>query len=138
MERFIHVRSKKFPVLPGEEQELINDGMYGKALAQYLREQLVKLDYDAPFECCEDWGWWVELRGAPYTVGVCIYCGQESEGILNYFVSSSLNGGKVWSWKKFRLLDTSQWNDRLFGDLVQILQSDPEVEVLATDLDGPI
>ena len=33
MDRFIHVRSKKFPILPGEKEELVNEGMYGKALA---------------------------------------------------------------------------------------------------------
>jgi hypothetical protein len=33
MEKFIQIRSAKFPVLPGEEEELVNMGMYGKAVA---------------------------------------------------------------------------------------------------------
>ena len=36
MSKFIHIRSAKFPVLPGEREELVNEGTYGKALAIYL------------------------------------------------------------------------------------------------------
>jgi hypothetical protein len=48
MEKFIHIRSAKFPILPGEKEELVNEGMYGKALAQYLQEKLRERGYDAP------------------------------------------------------------------------------------------
>ena len=72
MKTFIHIRSTRFPILPGEEEELLNEGTYGKALAEYLQAELAKRGYDAPFVCCEDWGWWVELK-APFTFGVCIY-----------------------------------------------------------------
>lgn len=27
MEKFIHLRSPKFPILPGEKEELVNEGM---------------------------------------------------------------------------------------------------------------
>ena len=43
MDEFIHIRSEKFQVLEGEEQELVNEGMYGKAPGQYLRMKLEKL-----------------------------------------------------------------------------------------------
>ena len=33
MGKFIHIRSSKFPILSGEKEELVNNGMYGKALA---------------------------------------------------------------------------------------------------------
>jgi len=56
MDKFIHIRSTKFPILPGEKEELVNEGMYGKALAQYLQGKLKDRGYDAPFICCEDYG----------------------------------------------------------------------------------
>ena len=59
---FIHIKFAKFPVLPGEEQELYNEGTYGKALAQYLESRLKERSYDVPFIGCEDWGWWVAVR----------------------------------------------------------------------------
>jgi hypothetical protein len=40
MDRFILIRSTKFPVLPGEKEELVNEGTYGKALAGYLQKKL--------------------------------------------------------------------------------------------------
>jgi hypothetical protein len=57
MGKFIHIRSSKFPILPGEKEELVNNGMYGKALAEYLQAKLRNRGYDAPFVCCEDWSW---------------------------------------------------------------------------------
>ena len=72
MDKLIHIRSAKFPILPGEREELVNEGMYGKALAQYLQGKLRERGYAAPFICCEDWGWWVELKAAPVAFGVCI------------------------------------------------------------------
>jgi hypothetical protein len=31
VDKFIHIRSAKSPVLSGEKEELVNEGMYGKA-----------------------------------------------------------------------------------------------------------
>jgi len=56
---FIHIKSEKFPVLPGEDAELVNEGTYGKALAQYLEARLRERAYEVPTYCCEDWGWWI-------------------------------------------------------------------------------
>jgi hypothetical protein len=45
---FIHIRSAKFPILPGEDGELVHPGMYGKAHAHYLQERLI-----GPIGLCE-------------------------------------------------------------------------------------
>lgn len=45
MDRFIHIRSTKFPILPGETEELVNQGTYSKALAMHLREKLIERGY---------------------------------------------------------------------------------------------
>ena len=70
MDKFIHIRSPKFPILPGENEELVNEGMYGKAAAEYLQLKLRERGYEVPFVCCEDWGWWVELKNAPFECAV--------------------------------------------------------------------
>jgi hypothetical protein len=36
IDKFIHISSAKFPILRGEKEELVNEGTYGKALAEYL------------------------------------------------------------------------------------------------------
>ena len=137
MEKFIHIRSPKFPILPGEKEELVNDGMYGKALAEYLQAKLKDRGYDAPFVCCEDWGWWVELKSAPFTFGVCVYCGPEEADPLDLFCTDGAPERKAWSWRKFRFIDTGAWAEKLHLDLVSIFSADPDVTVISTSLDSP-
>ena len=137
MDKFIHIRSPKFAILPGEKDELVNAGMYGKALAQYLQGKLKERGYEAPFFCCEDWGWWIELKGAPFTFGVCIYCGPERGGLLDLFCTDGAAAPKQWSWRKFKFIDTTTWSAKLQRDLISIFQSDPEVEIVGIDVDPP-
>jgi hypothetical protein len=137
MDKFIHVRSAKFPILPGEKDELVNEGMYGKALAQYLQDKLKARGYDARFICCEDWGWWVELKGVPFVFGVCIYCGPEPGEILDLFCTDGATSVRKWSWSKFRMIDTTPWVAKLHEDLVSIFRADPEIQLVSTSLDSP-
>lgn len=136
MDKFIHVRSAKFPILPGEKEELVNDGIYGKALALYLQQRLIERGYLAPFICCEDWGWWVELRSAPFTFGVCVYGGPD-EGPLDLFCTDSTHTPKEWSWRKFRFIETAPYANKLYEDLISIFRADPEVQLLNTAADSP-
>lgn len=134
MEKFIHIRSPKFPILPGEEKELVNPGMYGKAIAQYLQEKLRDRGYEVPFFCNEDWGWFVKLKGAPFDCGVCIYCWSAKDRPLDFFCTDSAVGLRQWSWSRFRFVD-KPWVRKLHDDMVTIFRGDPEVEVVSTDLD---
>ena len=54
------IETKKFPVLEGEKEELVNEGMYGKALCAYLQVKLLLVGIQVPFFCNEDWGWWLQ------------------------------------------------------------------------------
>ncbi len=137
MDKFIQVRSARFPILPGEKQELVNEGMYGKAVAEYLQSRLQTRGYDAPFFCCEDWGWWVELKNAPFKFGVCVYCGPERDGPFDFFCTAGVFGRKKWSWSKFRFVDTAPWVEKLHEDMVAIFRADPEVQLVRTDLEEP-
>jgi hypothetical protein len=112
MGKFIHIRSSKFPILPGEKEELVNEGMYGKALAEYLQAKLRDRGYNAPFVCREDWGCWVELRIAPFAFGVCIYSGPEDRPV-EFVCTDGATGSRQWSWKRFRFVDTLPWVNQL-------------------------
>ena len=138
MGKFIHIRSSKFPILPGEKEELVNDGMYGKALGEYLQAQLTDRDYDAPFVCCEDWGWWLELKTAPFAFGVCIYAGPEEDGPVDFVCTDGATGLRKWSWKRFRFVDTSPWVRKLHEDLLAIFQADEDVEIVGISDEFPL
>jgi hypothetical protein len=137
IDKFIHIRSAKFPILPGEKEELVNEGMYGKAVAEYLQSRLRERGYNAPFFCCEDWGWWVELKDAPFRFGVCIYSGPECDGPMGFYCTDGAVGRRKWSWSRFRFVDTKPWADKLHSDLVSIFRTDPEIQLPHTELDSP-
>lgn len=138
MDQFLHIRSSKFPILPGEEEELVNDGIYGKALALYLQQQLVERGYDAPFVCCEDWGWWVELKMAPFAYGVCVYRFDQDKEPAEFCCTDAPVGKRKFSWQKFRLIETAPYREKLFADLKSILESDDEIEFLGAKEDFPL
>lgn len=94
---FIHIRTSKFPTMPGEEEELINPGMYGKAVAIYLQQRLVEKGYESPLYCCEDWGWWVGVKRGDFSSGACIYCIRQKEEIQEYCVCPGTEPGRHWT-----------------------------------------
>jgi hypothetical protein len=51
----------------------VNEGMDGKACAQYLQSNLSSRGYSVPFFVCENWGWWVEVQGLDFTCGIGVY-----------------------------------------------------------------
>jgi len=127
---FIHIKSENFPVLPGEDDELVNEGTYGKALAQYLEAGLRERSYDVPFYCCEDWGWWLEITGQPFKLGVCVYGTSYTPQNHEYCVMVSEQTGRRWSWRRFKFVDTTERVTRLFNDLREIFAADSDVQVI--------
>jgi hypothetical protein len=85
----VEFRSAKFPAYPAEEDE-INPDLWGKRLAEYLRDRLKPEGIQTEEIYSEDWGWAVPV--AHPLVSVWIGCGRYQEyptAIL--FSSSPLN-----------------------------------------------
>jgi len=124
----LHIKTEKFPILPGEKDELVNDGMYGKGLAIYLNSSLKSKGYNSPFYCCEDWGWWVHIKGFPYLMGLCIYGSVGDDGGMHeYVVCSATTEERIWSWRKFRKVDTVNEVTKLMDDVELIFKEDSEI-----------
>lgn len=137
MTQFHHLKSARFPILPGDDDELVNEGMYGKALAEYLQRELAARGYEAPFVCCEDWGWWVELKGAPFVFGVCVYSGERESELVEFCCTDNLLGDRKWSWRKFSFIDTQPHREKLRADLIAIFEADSEIEYLGAKDEFP-
>ncbi len=132
MKDFIHLRSARFPELPGEAEEMVNPGTVGKALALHLQERLQANGRQVPFLCCEDWGWWVELADAPFRFGVCIYS-QPAEGEgMEFCCTDGAVAERIWHWRRFRFIATVPWAEALHRELLAIFRDDPEVELLGS------
>ena len=135
---FLHVRSPKLGVMPGEDDELINEGMYGKAFARYLQDHLIENGYEAPDVVCEDWGWWVTIDGLPYRCGIGIYGMQISDtDDLDLCVTVLTPRGKKWSWSSFRFVDTTAEVERLHKTIRDICEADEDVAVVDETPDFP-
>ncbi|MES2505499.1 MAG: hypothetical protein V4599_02275 [Verrucomicrobiota bacterium] len=135
---FIHIRSSKFPILPGEAEKLVNEGTYGKALAEYLAVHLRDQGYEVPFTCCEDWGWWVEIVGQPFSLGCCVYGASDSPDSPDLCVKVSRDPERKWNFFRFKMIDTSARVEKLFSDLKAIFEADQEVQVLGYPEDFPL
>ena len=134
---FIHIHSSKFPIMSGEAEELVNEGTYGKALAMYVEENLKKRGYDIPFICCEDWGWWVEVKGQPFALGCCVYGASDAGDKPELCLSISREAERKWNILRFRFVDTRSRVEKLFEDLKEIFSSDPDVQILGFPSDYP-
>lgn len=130
-EWFIRVRSPRFAPRPGESTEIVNDGMYGRALGEYLTGKLLEKGHSPGNLCPEDWGWWLQLRSAPFSFAACIYCidGLEAEP-LTYAVTHSRFARRAWSWRRLRVVAVQPWVDQLREDLLDVFGADPAVELL--------
>ena len=127
----IEVRTKKFPVLAGEEDEIVNEGMYGKALCQYLERELPKSSLGVPSFNAEDWGWWIEVQRGDYVLGLQIYSDTEAgQNPETYAIMSSVTEGKSWSWKKLRTIDVTDDVVDILNTVERVLAEDPEIELV--------
>jgi hypothetical protein len=66
--------SSFFQVEPGEDEE-VNPGIYGKALAHWVADQLRSRKVKVAAVFPEDWGWCVMVEGQPFSLWVG--CGNE-------------------------------------------------------------
>ena len=132
------IESKKFPVLPGEDQEITNERMYGKALCQYLQSQLPPAGINVPSYCTEDWGWWLEVERGAFKMGVCIYSDPETaKDPEKYALLPSIHQEKKWSWAKFRNIDVSKDVLEIIAIVERVLKSDKDIPVVTRHDDYP-
>lgn len=81
--------SSAFPVIPGEDKET-NPGIYGKALAQWLAEQLRSAGVPARDVIAEDFGWCVPVESQPHCLYVACANGERAD---HWRVCAFVEGG---------------------------------------------
>lgn len=84
--------SSDYPVTPGEDSET-NPGIYGKALAHWLAEQLRTADVLAGDVVAEDFGWCIPVQSSPHSLYVV--CASTSDDAGEWRVFAFAEGGIV-------------------------------------------
>lgn len=74
----LEFESSAFTIVPGEDEET-NPGIYGKALALWLGEQLRAAGIPAVEVIAEDFGWCVPVESKPHALYVVCASGETSD-----------------------------------------------------------
>ena len=125
MKTHAEFRSRKFPPYEGE-QEQINPGLWGKRLAEYLKEKLDGLGIETKGIIIEDWGCLLPVKNESFDLSVA--CGHQygDDDVFLCFIEPS----RPVIQKLFRKIDTTQEINRLSEALEKILASDPDIQDL--------
>jgi hypothetical protein len=97
----VEFRSNRFPALEGEEK-LINPDLWGKQLADFLRDGLRTEGFETTEPIAEDWGW--RLNVINDTFALWIGCGHYQEYDDGYLCF--IEPHEPFVWKPFRRVGT--------------------------------
>lgn len=121
----------KIPILEGEKEELVNEGMYGKALCNHLQEKLPLVGIQVPFFCNDDWGWWLQTERNGFRMGLCIYAdpGADTDP-ERYALMPSIHEQRQWTWSRFRWIDRTHDVMSIIDALEKIFTSDVDIHAV--------
>jgi hypothetical protein len=114
--------SSAFAVVPGEDEET-NPGIFGKALAHWLADQLRASGVPAGTVFGEDFGWCIPIASKPHALYVVCASADERFGRWQLFVFAE---GGLWA----RLLGKDRRAESvssLFSTIRRCLESTPAV-----------
>ena len=69
MQTHVEFRSDRFPAHDGEEKQ-INPGLWGKRLAEFLRDNLRNEGFETEEVIAEDWGWVVPVANDQFSLWI--------------------------------------------------------------------
>jgi len=138
MPSFLHIRTEKFPILDGEEDEIVNPETFGKSFAQFIETTLKKAGFDVPFVVCEDWGWWVEVKLPAKSIGITCYRDHDENTECDFVCSPSPQKDRVWNWLKFQFVDIGSELAAIRKALRDAFEADPEIEFLGESDEMPL
>jgi hypothetical protein len=122
MKTQVAFRSVKFPPYEGEE-ELINPGLWGQRLAEYLVEKLSEKGIKTGDPVVEDWGYYIPIPNEGFKLAIC--CGHQN-GDDDEFLCFTEPSRPVVK-KFFKKIDATAQLLRLTDAMRQIFEADPEI-----------
>ena len=118
-------RSHKFPPYDGEEEQ-INPGLWGKRLAEYVKEKLAAHRIETGEIVMEDWGCLLPVKNEAFALSVA--CGHQN-GDDDEFLCF-IEPSKPVIRKLFRKIDTTHDVGRVSVALEKIFKSDADIREL--------
>src|SRR5262245_49356414 len=118
MKTHVEFRSSKFPPYDGEEEE-INPGLWGRRLAEYLKQQLGTRGLTTGEVIAEDWGCCLPVQQEPFELW--IGCGHQygDNDVFLCFIEPSKPTIRKW----FKKIDTTSEITRVSNLLDEVLKA---------------
>lgn len=123
-------QSSAFAVIPGED-EATNPGFYGRALAQWLAEQLCGVGVPAGGVFAEDFGWCIEVESSPHRLTVVCASTPEEPGVWKVFAFAE--GGMMA--RVFGKDENAESLASLFTAVRSCIESNPSIHSLHEESD---
>jgi len=123
MKTQVEFRSDKFPPYDDEEK-LINPGLWGKRLGEYLKDRLKERGITTGDLVAEDWGWMIPVENDSFDLW--IGCGHQN-GDDDQFLCM-IEPCKPVIRKFFKKIDTTAPVKRISDALDKILSSDLNIQ----------
>jgi hypothetical protein len=134
----VAIETNKFPILEGEDDEIVNENMYGKALCKYLEHNLPKAGIKVLTYFPEDWGWWLEVEDNDFNMALCIYSDPDAkQDPERYAILPSILNEKKWSWSQFKYIDLSKNVLKIMDALEKVFKEDTEIKTVTRHDDFP-
>jgi len=114
--------SSFFQVEPGEDEQ-VNPGIYGKALAHWVADQLRARGVTVTDVFPEDWGWCVMVNGYPFSLWVG--CGNEDGSKTRWHLFPASERGVFQ--RLFKTVDTGPAINELKNHIAEIVKLIPDV-----------
>jgi hypothetical protein len=121
----LEFESSAFPVTPGEDEDT-NPGIYGRALAQWLAEQLRARGWPAGEVIAEDFGWCVPVESKPHSLYVACASTEDKPNQWRVFAFAE---GAVMA-RLFGKDKSAESLSSLFSSVKSILETNPDVHGL--------
>ena len=116
---YVEFRSDRFPAMEGEE-DLVNPGLWGRRLADFLQEKLRGQGFETREPIAEDWGWVVPVINESFRLWIgCGHYQQYPDGFVCF-----IEPHKPSVWKLFKKIDTRERVASLQQAIDRILSED--------------
>jgi len=122
MKTHVEFRSDQFPADP-DEDEVVNPGLYGRRIAEFLAEGLRSQGFEVAKPLPEDWGWVVEMENKEFPLW--IGCGHQGEYPDDFLCFIEPHKPEIW--RLLKRVNTTEHVQSLHEAIDNILRAHPGI-----------
>jgi len=136
-EKYIHIRSAIFPILPDENPENYEDFLYGKSLCLFLQKHLPAYGFKVSRFDWEDWGWWISIENTIRNIELGVYRFTDSD-MSDFAIRIDRRKSVFFSLKKFKKVSRLSEMEKLEAAIIDLMSKTDGVDFISTSDEFPL